>query len=154
MSVKIANSLYKQGRFQEAYELYVELQERYGTSLFEANVSLCKKNMGHKSAFSEKNTQDLSYLNSYFDHVYVVNLKHKVKDKLTIAQHLKKNNIYFEVFEATNGYEGNAYQKWIEYSKRPLGTFKRYKHYSEKEIKLRRSLIESAGAVGYIYIRI
>lgn len=151
MSVKIANSLYKQGRFQEAYNLYVELQERYGTSLFEANVSLCKKNMGYKSAFNEKNTQDLSDLNLYFDHIYVVNLKHKVKDKLTIAQHLKKNNICFEIFEATNGYEGEAYQKWLEYSKRPLGTFKRYKHFSDKEIKLRRSLIESAGAVGYIY---
>ncbi|WP_430737872.1 glycosyltransferase [Psychrobacter sp. VH5] len=151
MSVKIANSLYKQGRFQEAYELYVELQERYGTSLFEANVSLCKKSMGYKPASSETNIQDLSYLNSYFDHVYVVNLKHKVKDKLTIAQHLKKKNIYFEVFEATDGYKGEAYQKWLEYSKRPLGTFKRYKHFSDKEIKLRRSLIESAGALGYIY---
>ncbi len=74
-----------------------------------------------------------SYLNHYFDHIYVINLKFKVAERLIITEHLKQNRIDFEIFEATNGYTGEALDKYKAYQKRELGEFKRYPEYSEIE---------------------
>jgi len=93
----------------------------------------------------------ISILNTYFDHIYVVNLKQKIKDRLTISKHLKSYGINFEVFNAINGYEGEAYKTWQKYTQRSLGSFERYKNFKDREIKLGRGLIESPGAIGYIY---
>ncbi len=92
-----------------------------------------------------------SYLNHYFDHIYVINLKFKVADRLIVAEHLNKHGIDFEIFEATNGYAGEPLEKYKEYQKRELGVFSRYSEYSEIEKKKGNPYIESAGAIGIIY---
>lgn len=99
----------------------------------------------------DKSSPVNSFLNYYFDNIYVVNLKFKIVDRLTVTEHLKKHGINFEVFEATNGYEGEAFNKFKEYEKRELGDLKRYPKYSETEKRRGHPYIESAGAVGYIY---
>ena len=92
-----------------------------------------------------------SILNHYFDHIYVVNLKFKIADRLIITKHLNEHGVDFEIFEATNGYKGEPFAKFEEYQKRDLGKFKRYPEYSKKEKQHGHSYIESPGAFGYIY---
>lgn len=92
-----------------------------------------------------------SQLNHYFDHIYVVNLQFKVADRLIITEHLNKHEIDFEIFNATNGYEGEALGTFQEYQKRKLGDLKRYTKHSKKEKLRGLPFIESAGAIGYIY---
>ncbi|WP_341938842.1 glycosyltransferase [Marinimicrobium sp. C2-29] len=89
-------------------------------------------------------------MSDYFDNVYVVNLKHEVDNRLKVARHLNSHGIRYEFFEAVNGYQGDAYKKWLEYSSRPLGSLVRFPEFNEKEIKRGKHYIESAGAVGYI----
>ena len=92
-----------------------------------------------------------SYLNHYFDHIYVINLEFKVADRLTVSEHLKKHGVDFEIFEATNGYTGEPLEKFEAYKKQDLGNLKRYPEYNELEKKWGHHFIESAGAVGIIY---
>ena len=92
-----------------------------------------------------------SYLNHYFDHIYVINLKFKVAKRLIITKHLKQNGIDFETFEAVDGNKGKALRKYKEYQNRELGHLKRYSEYSEKEKERSVPYIESAGAIGIIY---
>lgn len=90
-------------------------------------------------------------VSDYFDNVYVVNLKHEAENRFKVARHLQARGIRFELFEAVNGYQGEAYSKWLEYSDRPLGMLQRFPEFNEKEISRGKHFIESAGAVGYIY---
>ncbi len=92
-----------------------------------------------------------SYLNHYFDHIYVLNLKHKAADRLIIVKHLKQYGVDFEIFEATNGYMGEPLKRFEIYQKRELGDLKRYPEYSEAEKQRNNSYIDSAGAIGIIY---
>ncbi len=97
-----------------------------------------------------------SVLNDYFDHIYVVNLKHNAIDRLRISFHLRQHGVNFEIFEATNGYEGEPLKRYRKYQTRELGHLKRYTDYSEQEIQRGHPFIASAGAMGYIftYLRI
>ena len=111
-----------------------------------------KKNKTKTKALSPAS----SFLNTYFDHIYVVNLKFKAADRLIVTEHLNKYGIDFEIFEATNGFSGEPLNKFKEYEKRELGDFKRYPEYREAEKERGHPYIHSAGAMGYIltYIRI
>ncbi len=92
-----------------------------------------------------------SFLNTYFDHIYVVNLKHQAADRLIIVKHLKQYGVDFEIFEAINGYVGEPLERYKTYQKRELGDFERYPKYSEAEKQRVNPYIESAGAIGIIY---
>lgn len=92
-----------------------------------------------------------SFLNTYFDHIYVVNLKFKITDRLKVSKHLKDHGVDFEIFAATNGYAGEALEKFKEYQKRELGDLERYPEYGEREKQKGLAFIDSAGAMGYIY---
>lgn len=139
---KAAESFFKED-YVSALSLYRKAAEVLGEELVRENIRICQKRLGY--------TKKKSFINEYFDNVYVVNLKHKVKDRLTVAKHLKDFDVDFELFEATNGYRGEPLKKWEEYLKRPLGSFKRYPSERENEIKRGKSYLESAGAIGYIY---
>ncbi len=155
--IKKANKEFKNKNFVKALELYEKASEAFGVDSFKYNIDACKKELNKDIRPSEnlirnKNNQSFSSpLNNYFDHIYIVNLKHKVDDRLKVAHHLTSYGVDFEIFEATNGYQGEPLQKWNEYKQRPLGDFKRFPHYNEKEKKHKKHFIESAGAIGYIY---
>lgn len=100
---------------------------------------------------ADKSIQEKSLLNCYFDHVYVVNLKSEVANKLIIAKHLTLCNVDFEIYEATDGSQGETFGRYKEYQKRSLGDLKRYPEYSKKEKRRGTAYIGSAGAMGYIY---
>ncbi len=100
---------------------------------------------------AKKPLPENSYLNHYFDHIYVVNLKHQTADRLIIVKHLRQYGVDFEILEATNGYAGEPLDRFKAYQERELGDFKRYPEYSEIEKRRNHGYIESAGAMGYIY---
>lgn len=141
--IKKAYNLFGEGDYENALLLYKLAGEIIGDKNVVSNIRLCEQKIDLQAK--------KSFLNAYFDNVYVVNLKKNIKDKLTISKHLKRNNVKFEIFEAVNGYEGKALEKWEEYCRKPLGDFIRYKKEKEKEIKRGTHYIESAGAIGYIY---
>jgi len=152
--IQEANQAFNQKNYQKALKLYERAFETFGFNSLKYNIALCKKYLENYTTNSnnEKNiTIKESILNKYFDNIYVVNLKHKVDDRLKIAHHLKKHGICFEVFEATNGYYGEPLKKYKEYSQRPLGELKRYSAFSEREKQRGKPFIESPGAIGYIY---
>jgi hypothetical protein len=70
---------------------------------------------------------------------------------LRIAKHLRQHDIRYELFEATYGYEGEAFEHYRRYCNRELGDLKRYAHYAERERRRGMPFIDSAGAMGYIY---
>lgn len=151
--IKKANEFFRAGNYVVAHDLYEQASKNYGYESIDFNIQLCKKRLEQtESSFdSKKDVHKNNYLNQYFDHIYVVNLKHKVADRLKTATHLKKHGVDFEIFEATNGYEGEPLDKYNEYSKRKPGNLKRYSDYNEKEIEWGTLYISSAGAMGYIY---
>ena len=139
-SEKLAN-----GEYQVALQLYREAEEVFGKGLFDYNIKLCVENIDDNVEARE------SALNEYFDKVYVVNLEHQVAKRIKIINQLKKARVNYELFTATNGYEGEPLQKWNQYLNKPLGALNRYPEFNEREISRGKKFMESAGAVGYIY---
>ncbi|WP_311066015.1 glycosyltransferase [Halomonas sp. DWK9] len=141
--LKKAADCFKNGDYRSALNLYERAASVLGERYVAHNIEICRKKLGK--------TKRKAFVNEYFDNVYVVNLKHKIRDRLTVAQHLNTEGVSFEIFEAVNGYEGQPLKKWQEYLARPLGEFKRYQDEKENEILRGHPYIESAGAVGYIF---
>lgn len=93
----------------------------------------------------------INYLNRYFDHIYVINLKHAVADRLKVSRYLKEQGLHFEVFEASNGYKGEVYEQYREYNKEELGNLKRFPEYNEQEILRCFHYISSPGVMGHLH---
>ena len=123
-----ASKLLQSGNFKEALAMYRKAEEVYGNGLFDYNIRLCLENIDDLVIPAK------SALNDYFDLVYVVNLEHQVANRIQVANQLNKSGIRFEVFSATNGYEGKPLQKWEEYKQQPLGNLTRYPDFNEREI--------------------
>lgn len=145
--VKRASESFKSGDFQRALSLYQQAAELYGVDSFGFNIELCKK----KIALCGGNISSAHLLNEFFDHIYVVNLKHHIGKRLKIVNQLRKSNISFEIFEATNGYIGEPFRQYENYQLIPIGHLKRYSDFNAREVRRGSKFIESAGAVGYIY---
>lgn len=152
--LKKANDFFKRGDYVTAYKFYKEAEKKYGRNIINYNLTKCEAYLCDVK--NDKNCIESSFLNEYFDHIYVVNLKHKIADRLKVAKHLTEHGIKFEIFEATNGYEGEPLEKYQQYIQRKLGDLKRFQEHGEREIQRGSKFIESAGAVGYIftYLRI
>ncbi len=86
---------------------------------------LLKKNK-HQSSVTKKSITSKSYLNHYFDHIYVINLKSQTADRLIVVEHLSKHGVDFKIFKAANGYAGEPLERYKEYQKRELGDLRRY----------------------------
>ncbi|NMP14986.1 glycosyltransferase [Thalassotalea sp. Y01] len=147
-----ANDAYLKGDYFKAKRLYEKAGNKYGSDFVKLNIQRCVK---HLSEAKNKAT-DIKKVNDVFDHVYMVNLKHKVENRLKVAKHLKDSGIDFELFEATNGYIGEPAEVFKKYQTRSLGQLTKFPQFNELELKRGKGFIESAGAVGYIftYLRI
>lgn len=87
-----------------------------------------------------------SYINKYFDIVYVVNLSKRTDRKLAMLQKLSQLGIDAEFVEAVNGYEEPHYTDYKFYEELPLGRDSAH----EYEIRYNKKMIRSAGAWGYL----
>jgi len=147
--VKTANEKFKSGDYENALLLYREASALIGSQAFAGNIELCEKRIANNRKISPRVTD--SYLNTYFDHVYVVNLEHQIDKRLKIASQLKNSGVKFELFSAVNGYIGEPKKLFDKYKTKPLGSLSRYPQWNEREIKRAAHYIESPGAVGYIF---
>jgi len=151
-TLKTAIEAFKKKDFHNALEFFEKAGKIYGPKIVDGNIQLCKKALAYDALnASHAKTEIQVEINTYFDEIYLVNLKHENKRRLTAALHLRKKGIRFTLHEATNGYEGEPLQTFQKYSQRALGDLKRYPEFKEVEIKRGKPFIESAGAVGYIY---
>ncbi|WP_198649934.1 glycosyltransferase [Zobellella maritima] len=146
--VQNARAHYNTGQFKLALELYLRASEIYGRKIFTANINLCKKKL---TTSTQSHNPKKSFINSYFDHVYLVNLEHDKTKKLKSSRQLKDLNIDFELFKATDGYIGKPKEMFDEYFSKPLGCLKRYSDFNETEINRASHFIDSPGAMGYIH---
>lgn len=140
-----ASEMLSKGDFHLALRLYREAEEVFGKGLFDYNIALCLQNIDEKIEERE------STLNKYFDHVYIVNMEHQAANRIKVVNQIRKAKVDYELFTATNGYEGKPLEKWNKYKAQPLGNLKRYPELNEREVSRGKKFIESAGAVGYIY---
>lgn len=140
-----ASEMFSKGEYTVALQLYREAEQVFGKGLFDYNIARCEENI------SDREEDSGSILNDYFDHVYVVNMQHQAANRIKVINQLRKARIEFELFTATNGYEGEPLNKWNEYKTQPLGNLIRYPDLNSREISRGKKFIESAGAVGYIY---
>lgn len=87
---------------------------------------------------------ELSPLNSYFDHVYVVNLERRADRRMEMIQKLNALKIKAEFFKAEDGYSDQNVAEFNRYMETPIDPEKAH----ELEIKLKRKVIYSPGAWG------
>lgn len=90
--------------------------------------------------------EELSEINRYFDHVYVLNLGRKIDRRVEIIQKLIKYHIKAEIIEAEDGYTPENQSEFLEYYQQPIaaeGT-----HPLERSLK--KKMIFSPGAWGYL----
>jgi glycosyltransferase involved in cell wall biosynthesis/GR25 family glycosyltransferase involved in LPS biosynthesis len=90
-------------------------------------------------------------INSYFDNIYLVSLKHEKEKRYKVSANLKKMGVLFEYFEAVNGYEGKSLDWFEKYKKTRVGDLKHFHEHNDYEKSRKMKLIESPGAVGYLH---
>jgi glycosyltransferase involved in cell wall biosynthesis/GR25 family glycosyltransferase involved in LPS biosynthesis len=151
--LKQANELFMAGNYQQAYDLYKRAAEVVGYKNLEYNLTFCERKLGIRGprVIGEDTHRRNGFLNSYFDCIYLVNLEAKHKNRITSAMHLREHGIKFRLFNAVNGYQGEVLKHFQEYAAGPLASLLRYSEYNYLEVKRGGHLIESAGAMGYIY---
>jgi len=85
-------------------------------------------------------------INTYFDKIYVINLKKRVDRRISVVEKLAKQNIDFEIVDAVDGYSNDVIKEYQQYAQRPVG--EPGSHKLEKLYNFK--LIESPGAWGYL----
>jgi hypothetical protein len=88
----------------------------------------------------------LSNLNRYFDHVYVINLERRADRRLDMIQKLTRLNIQAEFFATEDGNTPEIIREYQEYLEKPIDTEKAH----ELEKKLKRKVIYSPGSWAYL----
>ena len=134
-------------------QVWKSLRDNYHTrrppSFYNSNIeSLLVGDMGPSmdQVITCKNIpeEQLSIINSYFDHIYVVNLERRQDRRLEMIQKLTRLNIRVEFFPAVDGYTPENTEEFKEYLESPIDPDRAH----PLEIKLRRKVIYSAGAWG------
>ncbi|MFI2810117.1 glycosyltransferase [Microbulbifer sp. JSM ZJ756] len=90
-------------------------------------------------------------LSAVFDKVYLVSLEHDLEKRIKVGFQLRSLGIDYDWYPAVNGYEGRPLQDFQEYMKRPLGKMAHFSDCSDYEKRRGSKMIESPGALGYIY---
>ncbi|WP_334078981.1 glycosyltransferase [Microbulbifer sp. M83] len=90
-------------------------------------------------------------LSSVFNKIYLVSLEHDLEKRFKVGFQLRSLGIDYEWYPAVNGYEGQPLQDYQEYMKRPLGKMAHFSDCSDYEKMRGSKMIESPGALGYIY---
>jgi glycosyltransferase involved in cell wall biosynthesis len=89
---------------------------------------------------------DLSYLNTFFDHIYVLNLARRPDRCCDMIRKLTQMRIKAEFFTAVDGYAPENLEEFTEYLNSPIDA----EHAHEMEIRLKRKVIYSPGGWGIL----
>jgi GR25 family glycosyltransferase involved in LPS biosynthesis len=119
------------------------------------------KNEAHKRNYQEKmliefpqridsfvldNNGKTEFINTYFDRIYVINLRRRQNKLIEIIQKLKRLNIEAEIIEAVDGYKSPHIEEYETYKNTPLGLGNAHKN----EILEKRKMIYSPGVWGHL----
>lgn len=85
---------------------------------------------------------ELSGLNHYFDHIYIVNLERRADRRLEMVQKLTRLHIRAEFFKAEDGSTKENLEEFQDYLNKPIDPANAH----ELEIRLKRKVIYSPGA--------
>jgi GR25 family glycosyltransferase involved in LPS biosynthesis len=88
----------------------------------------------------------LSYLNKYFDHIYVINLARRADRRDEMIQKLTRLNIRAEFFPAEDGNSEENFKEFSDYLNAPIDP----ENVHEMELRLKRKVIFSPGAWGIL----
>jgi hypothetical protein len=97
-------------------------------------------------SFVLENNGKTEYINTYFDRIYVINLRRRQNKLIEIIQKLKSLNIEAEIIEAVDGYKSPHIEEYETYKNNPLGLGNAHKN----EILEKRKLIYSPGVWGHL----
>lgn len=89
---------------------------------------------------------ELSLINTFFDHVYVLNLGRRMDRRVEMVQKLLKNRIRAELFEAEDGYTPQNQEEFFNFYEKPIG--EKGTHPLERTLK--KKMIVSPGSWGYL----
>jgi len=89
---------------------------------------------------------DLSAINRYFDHIYVINLERRADRRLEMIQKLTRLNIKAEFFPPEDGSSKENMEEYQEYFNKPIDPDNAH----EMEIRLKRKAIYSPGSWAYL----
>ena len=87
-----------------------------------------------------------SYINQFFDQVYVLNLEHRPDRKIAMLQKLNRLGIKAEFVKAINGFSFQNKLEYQTYLEKPIGGVGCH----PLEFSQQRKLISSPGAWGYL----
>lgn len=90
--------------------------------------------------------QELSALNRYFDHIYVINLERRPDRRLEMICKLSALSIRAEFFRAEDGNSEENTEEYRAYLEKPIEPGKAH----ELEIRLKRKVIYSPGSWAYL----
>jgi glycosyltransferase involved in cell wall biosynthesis/GR25 family glycosyltransferase involved in LPS biosynthesis len=90
-------------------------------------------------------------IGEFFAQIYLVSLSHEREKRYKVASKLQQLGTKFQYVEAINGYQGEPLQWFENYKKRQIGVLKEFSDHSGYEKSRNMKLIESPGAVGYLY---
>ncbi len=88
--------------------------------------------------------KELSKINTYFDHVYIVNLLKRNGRRINMVEKLNALKIRAEIFQAVDGYTEQNLKEFENYLNSPINPATAH----ENELKLKRKVIYSPGAWG------
>jgi GR25 family glycosyltransferase involved in LPS biosynthesis len=94
----------------------------------------------------ELDPETLSFVNSYFDHVYVINLEKRSGRREKMMRKLTRLRIKAELFPAEDGSDDENMREFVTYYNTPIDPGNAH----EMEIRLRRKAITSPGAWGIL----
>ena len=156
VTLQRAQQAFANKNYSAAIKAFKMLNEVYETNAFNINIRICNDCLEEETHLRQvfhphPTYQDLSYINKFFDEVYLVNLKEDIHSRMSSEYRLIHHNIEYTIVEAINGYKGKPFEDYKCYKERPLGKLKKFPEYSKREIEKGKSFIESAGAIGYIY---
>ena len=110
------------------------------------SVNRCKNNVSGKFINVSKSNKHSSQINSYFDHVYVINLEKRTDRRLQMLQKMRKIGVDFEFWPAIDGAKPEIKNEFLSYFNKPIG----YKGSHRLERKYNKKMIRSAGAWAYL----
>jgi len=97
-------------------------------------------------SFILEDNGNTEFVNTYFDRIYVINLRRRQNKLIEIIQKLKRLNIKAEIIEAVDGYISPHIDEYETYKNNPLGL----ENAHQKEILEKRKLIYSPGVWGHL----
>ena len=141
----------KEGRMPHNTAFFKEIEKHENEEGFQEHILNYPEKMivrfptKLRSFYLESNWET-KFINTYFDRIYVINLRRRQNKLAEIVQKLNGLNICAEIIEAVDGYKSPHIDEYETYKNTPLGLGNAHKN----EILEKRKMIYSPGVWGHL----